>query len=64
MDTGSQILLCILAMYFLPAIIAALRHHHNALAIFALDLLAGWSVIGWIVALVWALTATRRAAQS
>lgn len=51
-------------MYFLPAIIAALRHHHNALAIFALDLLAGWSVIGWIVALVWALTATRRAAQS
>lgn len=28
----------------------------NAGAIFVLNLLLGWTVIGWIVALVWALT--------
>jgi hypothetical protein len=47
----------LLGMYFLPAIIAAARQHRQTLAIFALNLLLGWSVIGWIIALVWSLTA-------
>lgn len=42
-------------LYFLPAIIG--RHKRNAAAIFVLNLLAGWTVFGWIIALVWALTA-------
>ena len=53
-------LLIVLAiLYFLPAIVALNRDHRNTQAIFALDLLAGWTVIGWIVALVWAYTAVR-----
>lgn len=44
------------AAYLAPAIVAFLRHHHNQWAIFALNLLLGWSVIGWVVALVWSLT--------
>ena len=51
--------LVLLAMYFLPAIIAAARQHRQTLAIFALNLLLGWSVIGWIIALVWSLTAPK-----
>jgi hypothetical protein len=47
----------ILAGYFFPTIIAAFRGHHNALAIFLLNLLLGWSGLGWIGALVWAATA-------
>ncbi|MFP5248635.1 MAG: superinfection immunity protein [Acidobacteriota bacterium] len=43
-----------LALYFLPSIIG--RKKRNFGAIFALNLLLGWSVIGWIVSLVWALT--------
>lgn len=46
-------------LYFLPAIIAMNRGHHNVRAIFALDLLAAWSIIGWIIALVWAYTAVQ-----
>lgn len=49
----------LLIIYFLPTIIAASRKHHNAGAIFALNLLLGWSFIGWIVALVWACTNQR-----
>jgi hypothetical protein len=42
-------------MYFLPSIIALARSKRDILAIFLLNLFLGWSVIGWIVALVWAV---------
>jgi hypothetical protein len=41
-------------MYFLPTIIALVRSKRDSLAIFLLNLFLGWSVIGWVVALVWA----------
>lgn len=41
-------------LYFLPSLIGARKRNTNA--IFALNLLLGWTVIGWIAALVWALT--------
>lgn len=45
--------LCI-ALYFLPSIIG--RNKRNFAAIFVLNLLLGWTLVGWIVALIWALT--------
>lgn len=42
-----------IAMYFLPTL--AGYRKQNGLAIFALNLLLGWTFIGWVVALVWAL---------
>ncbi|MEI6182848.1 MAG: superinfection immunity protein [Polynucleobacter sp.] len=50
------ILITILSLfYFLPFAIAFHRKRANAGAIFALNLFLGWSLIGWVVALVWAL---------
>jgi hypothetical protein len=49
----------ILALYFLPAIIAFNRRHHNRLAILLLNVLLGWSGLGWVAALIWAVTAVR-----
>lgn len=43
------------AIYFLPLIIAAMRKHRNLTAIGLLNLLAGWTVVAWIVALIWAV---------
>lgn len=43
-------------IYFIPGIIAANRDHPNTGAIWALNLLLGWTVLGWIGSLVWALT--------
>jgi hypothetical protein len=45
---------------FLPTIIAAIRHNHATGRIFLLNLLLGWTGIGWIVALVWACTGEQR----
>ena len=43
-------------IYFLPSIIAFARKRPNAAAIFVLNFFLGWSLIGWVVSLVWALT--------
>jgi hypothetical protein len=48
-----------LALYFLPSIIAAARHKQNMLGIVLLNALAGWSLIGWIIALVWAFSSDK-----
>ena len=45
----------ILAAYFAPALIAGHKGKKNTARIFALDLLLGWTVVGWIGALIWAL---------
>lgn len=44
----------IIAVYFLPIIIAAFRNMRHAVAISVLTLVAGWTFVGWVVALVWA----------
>lgn len=44
-----------LAIYFLPTIIAAVRHHRNTLAVFLVNLFLGWTFLGWIGALVWSV---------
>jgi hypothetical protein len=41
-------------MYFLPTIIALIKSKRDTVAILLLNLFLGWSVIGWIIALVWA----------
>lgn len=43
-------------IHFVPSIIAAHRNHQNKIGIFILNLLLGWTVIGWVAALIWALT--------
>jgi len=45
-----------LFFYFVPTIVAMSKRKANTGAIFVLNLLAGWSGIGWLVALVWAFT--------
>jgi len=42
-------------LYFLPSIIALARSKRDTTAIFVLNLLLGWTAIGWVIALVWAL---------
>jgi len=50
-----------LAVYFVPSIVAVTRGHWNRTAIFVLNLLLGWTFVGWGIALVWALTKDSRA---
>jgi hypothetical protein len=46
----------LLCIYMIPWGISKSRNHHNSLAIFWLNFLFGWSVLGWFSALIWACT--------
>jgi hypothetical protein len=48
-----------LGIYAIPSIIAFNRGHQNATAILALNILLGWTFLGWVGSLVWALTEVR-----
>ena len=41
--------------YFLPSLIAHKNEKKNTTAITVLNLFLGWTFIGWIVALIWAV---------
>ncbi len=41
-------------LYFLPFLVALARGKRDALGIFLLNFFLGWTVIGWVVALIWA----------
>ena len=45
-----------IAAYLLPSLIAIGRKHNASVGIFILNLLLGWTVLFWIVALVWSLS--------
>lgn len=53
--TGGLIILIIaLVGYFLPWLIALSNHRRQTVAIFVLNLFLGWTLLGWIIALIWA----------
>ncbi len=45
------------ALYFLPTFVAFQRHHADAAAIWYVNALLGWTVVGWVGAMVWAVKA-------
>lgn len=51
-----------IVVYLAPAILAFKKGHPNRVGIFVLNLLTGWSVIGWALALVWSLSGKGAAA--
>jgi Superinfection immunity protein len=45
----------LILLYFLPAFIG--RGKRDATGIFLMNLFLGWTVIGWVIALIWAVSA-------
>lgn len=45
-------------VYFLPTVVAAKRGHQSGASIFVVNLFFGWTLLGWVAALAWALAAT------
>ena len=54
--TSLVVIVVALALYLLPAAIASARHHRNAGPIFIVNLVFGWTLIGWVVCLAWAFS--------
>jgi hypothetical protein len=46
----------LLLFYLIPTIIAVIRGHRSVWAIAFVNVVLGWSVIGWLWAMIWALS--------
>jgi hypothetical protein len=55
-------LAALVAVYFLPGLIAFKRDHQNAASIMLLNLFLGWTLLGWVGALVWSASAKKQTA--
>jgi Superinfection immunity protein len=54
---GSAMFLAIVLVgYGLPSVVAYSRQHRQREAILLVNVLLGWTGLGWVVALVWAVT--------
>ena len=53
---GLTPLLFFLLVYFIPGFVASGRSRQNAGAIWMLNLFLGWTFLGWVAALLWAMT--------
>ena len=57
-EWGGVIVFAVMGLfYFLPSIIALFRGKKNLIAIMALNFFLGCTVVGWVVSLVWSLSA-------
>ena len=55
-----QTILPFLGLYFFPWIVAIVRRHHQSASICLLNLFLGWTILGWIAALIWSASEIRR----
>jgi len=55
--SGLSIFVALTVLYFIPSAVG--MNKRNAKAIFVLNLFLGWTLIGWVIALVWACTGDR-----
>jgi hypothetical protein len=51
---GGVLLVSCVSFYFLPAVIALWRSHRSFGTILFVNLLFGWTGLGWLVCIIWA----------
>lgn len=55
--SGILIIVGLAVLYFMPAMNAYGRRHKQRSAICLTNALLGWTVLGWVVALIWSVSA-------
>lgn len=53
-------LIILTALYFIPTFIAVSEKKRDTVAIFLLNLFLGWTFLGWVISLIWAVTKDRK----
>lgn len=46
--------------YFIPTFVAMRRHHRNTVVIASVNIVLGWTILGWMISLSWALSHNTR----
>jgi hypothetical protein len=53
--TSAALLIVVIGLYLIPTIVAIVRKVPNTGSVVVINLLLGWSLIGWVVALAMAV---------
>ena len=61
--TDLIMILTIFVLYFIPSYFAFSRKHSNFSGVFFLNFLLGWTVIGWLIALIWSYSSKKEDSQ-
>ena len=62
--SGDELIVAAMIMFWVPSLVAWRRHVTNTGSVVAVNVLLGWTVLGWVVALAMALrTSTRPRAR-
>ena len=59
---GTLLVIVLIALYWTPTIVAAARHVRNVGQVAILNFFLGWTLVGWVIALVMAAKPTERIA--
>jgi hypothetical protein len=57
------VLLIVFVIYFIPTAIAIIRKNRQTPAVIAVNFFLGWTLLGWVGALVWALAGPQESAS-
>jgi len=55
---GIFLVMVFIFIYFIPGLVGSSTKHGDG--IFLLNLLLGWTILGWIAALIWAVSAEKK----
>ncbi|HEY1688798.1 MAG TPA: superinfection immunity protein [Solirubrobacteraceae bacterium] len=58
----SSVFLAVMALFFLPSVVAVARKARHQGSVVVLNLFLGWTFVGWVVALAMACRSAERAA--
>ena len=47
--------LSIVMGYFIPSAVALIRKHPQKMAVLMLNIFLGWTLLGWVAAMIWAV---------
>ena len=57
---AAVVVLVAVLFYMLPTLIALARHHPSLGGISVINILLGWTLLGWVAALAWAASSIER----
>ena len=50
----------VVIVYLVPTFVAIWRQHRQGVAITFLNVFLGWTLVGWVIALVWAVSSSEK----
>ncbi|MCY3783601.1 MAG: superinfection immunity protein [Chloroflexi bacterium] len=59
-----MVIICGSFLYLSPSLVAHLKEHERTASIFLVNLVIGWTVIGWIVVWTWVLKTLPKTTES